>query len=165
MLKVSSWNLILAVMFGFSVVGCGGPAGSTAAKHDDHGHAHDHPSEGPHGGELVELGKEEYHAELVHDDTTHTITIYVLDSAAKVAVPIEATELALNLLVDGKPQQFKLPAKPTSTDPNGKSSCFALVDPALCTAIDTPKTTGRLNLTIDGKSYVGKISAHDHAHP
>ncbi|MBL8829123.1 MAG: hypothetical protein JNM18_19225 [Planctomycetaceae bacterium] len=165
MLKVSADWLVVIVMIGFSVVGCGGPAGSTAAKHDDHGHAHDHPSQGPHAGELIELGKEEYHAELIHDDATHTITIYVLDGAAKAGVPIEATELALNLLVEGKPQQFKLPAKPATGDPAGKSSCFALTDQALCTALDTPKTTGRLNLTIAGKSYVGKISAHDHNHP
>lgn len=41
---------------------------------DDHaGHAH--PTEGPHGGDLIELGNEEYHAELVHpedhDDDAH----------------------------------------------------------------------------------------------
>ncbi len=102
--------------------GLRGPTGSSSTKVDNHaGHAgHDHPSEGPHGGELIDLGKEEYHAELVHDDATHTITIYVLDGSAKVAMPIEATEMALNLLVDGKPQQFKLPAKP-EWRPRGES--------------------------------------------
>ncbi len=42
---------------------------------------HSHPTEGPHHGTLIELGKEEYHAELVHDDKM--VTIYILDSAAK----------------------------------------------------------------------------------
>ncbi len=167
MLKVLlSWLAVCAVI-GLTTTGCGGPTGSSSTKVDNHaGHAgHDHPSEGPHGGELIDLGKDEYHAELVHDDATHTITIYVLDGSAKVAMPIEATEMALNLLVDGKPQQFKLPAKPASGDPAGKASCFAITDPALCNALDTPKTSGRLNLTIGGKSYVGKISAHAHNHP
>lgn len=167
MLKVSlSWLTVCAVI-GLTTTGCGGPTGSSSTKVDNHaGHAgHDHPSEGPHGGELIDLGKDEYHAELVHDDATHTITIYVLDGSAKVAVPIEATELALNLLVDGKPQQFKLPAKPVSGDPAGKASCYALADQGLCTALETPKTSGRLNLTIGEKSYVGKISANAHSHP
>lgn len=145
-------------------VGCGGPAGgpaggaATAEKHDDH----DHPSEGPHHGELIELGKEEYHAEMVHDDEQHTVTIYMLDSAAKSAVPIEATSLALNLLAGGKPQQYALAAKPLPTDPTGKCSCFVSSDKAMCEALDQKGTTGRLNVTIAGKAFVGKIEAHEH---
>ncbi|MCE2751496.1 MAG: hypothetical protein LW720_06355 [Pirellula sp.] len=37
---------------------------------------HAHPSEGPHHGSLVELGKEEFHAELVHDSKSVTIYIF-----------------------------------------------------------------------------------------
>ena len=44
-------------------------------------------------GSLIELGSEEYHAELVHDDAAETVTIYLLDSAAKEVVPIDATEI------------------------------------------------------------------------
>ncbi|NQV24291.1 MAG: hypothetical protein HQ518_07965 [Rhodopirellula sp.] len=41
------------------------PNESEHADHDAHaGHAH--PTHGPHGGDLIELGNEEYHAELVH---------------------------------------------------------------------------------------------------
>ncbi len=71
---------------------------------------HSHPTEGPHHGTLIELGKEEYHAELVHDDKM--VTIYILDSAAKTAVPIDSLELVINLVHDGKPEQFKLAASP-----------------------------------------------------
>lgn len=46
------------------------PPGTT----EDHAE-HAHPSEGPHGGDLIELGNEEYHAELIHpeghDDDAH----------------------------------------------------------------------------------------------
>lgn len=163
-LRNLEWCVVCAAQLMF--VGCGGPAASptggtaTAAKHDHH----DHPSEGPHHGELIELGKDEYHAELVHDDEQHTVTIYVLDSSAKVAVPIEAPSLALNLVGDGKPQQYTLAAKPLPTDPAGKCSCFVNSDKAMCEALDQKGTTGRLNLTIAGKAFVGKIVAHEHEH-
>ena len=49
---------------------------------------HAHPSEGPHHGTLVELGNEEFHAEVVHDDKS--VTVYVLDAGATKAVPIDA---------------------------------------------------------------------------
>ena len=84
------------------------------------GHAHAHPTEGPHHGALIELGREDYHAELVHDEAANTVTIYILDGAAKDAVAIEAKQLTLNLLVGGKPQQFQLAAMPQSADPEGR---------------------------------------------
>ncbi len=43
--------------------------------HEDPHAGHAHPTHGPHGGDLIELGNEEYHAELVHphghDDDAH----------------------------------------------------------------------------------------------
>ena len=70
------------------LVACGGVATATAASAGAPAHAHAHPTEGPHHGSLIELGKEDYHAEFVHDDTTDTVTIYILDAAAAKAVPI-----------------------------------------------------------------------------
>jgi hypothetical protein len=69
----------------FTLSGCGEPSGgdqfSEVSEHDseqpnEDPHAgHAHPSHGPHGGDLIELGNEEYHAELVHphghDDDAH----------------------------------------------------------------------------------------------
>ena len=98
--------------------------------HEGHDHAHGHASEGPHHGDLVELGNEEYHAEVVHGDTG-AVTVYVLDGSAKTAVPIEATEVVLNVTHDGKPEQFQLPATPDSSDPQGKSSKFSLTNAEL----------------------------------
>ena len=71
----TSW-IALTVVACFGMLGCQEPADSTTgdpppvsdlppATVDDHaGHAH--PTEGPHGGDLIELGNEEYHAELIH---------------------------------------------------------------------------------------------------
>jgi len=130
---------------------------------------HDHPTEGPHHGDLVELGNEEYHAEIVHGDGGD-ISIYVLDSHAEKAVPIEAAEVVINLTHDGKAEQFKLPATPDAGDPAGKSSKFSLKDEELASDLDKEGTAAKLVLSINGKSFTGKIehhhegAGHDHAH-
>lgn len=147
-----------------STTGNGSPGNGTVTTPppgaDDHGHAH--PTEGPHHGDLVELGNEDYHAEIVHGDGGE-ITIYVLDSAAKAAVPIDATEVAINLTHDGEAEQFKLPATPDSGDAAGKSSRFTLKDEHLAEDLDAEGTIAKLVLTINGKQYSGKIE-HDHDH-
>ena len=65
----------------FTLSGCAEPSGddqfSEVSEHDneqpdEEPHAgHPHPSHGPHGGDLIELGNEEYHAELVHPHVHH----------------------------------------------------------------------------------------------
>lgn len=126
---------------------------------------HDHPSEGPHHGSLIELGNEEYHAELVHDEKAGTVTIYILDSKAEKAVPIEAAELMINLKHDGQPEQFPLKAEPQEGDPADKSSRFVSKDAELGEDLDHKGADPQLSVNIDGKSYIGKIAHdHDHAH-
>lgn len=159
------------VAYALFVAGCGeapapSPAPSTggAAKHDDHGHdhaEHAHAEHGPHEGTLIELGKEEYHAELVHDEPAGKVTIYVLDSEAKKAVPIAATELSINLKHDGKGEQFKLAAAPQEGDGEGKSSRFVSDDKELAEDLDHEGTEARLVIEIEGKSFTGDIK-HDH---
>lgn len=129
---------------------------------DDHsGHAH--PSEGPHHGDLVELGNEEYHGEVVHDEAAGTLEIYILDGAATKQVAIDATELTINLTHDGKPEQFVLVAKPDESDAAGKSSRFVSDDKELQGHLDEEGTNPRMVVKIDGKSYRGDIK-HDHDH-
>lgn len=133
--------------------------------HTDHGAPEaGHPEAGPHNGHLIELGKEEFHAELLHDDATHTITLYVLDGSATKMIPLAEKELTINLVADGKPTQFKIPATPQADDPSGQSTRFELVDETLCKALDDPKSKARLMLTIDGKQFSGDMAHHDHDH-
>jgi hypothetical protein len=155
------------VAMGLAVAWVAGGASAMAAqpKTQKGAHAHAHPSEGPHHGSLIELGREDYHAELVHDDATNTVTIYMLDGAAKDAVPIDAKQLTLNLLVGGKPQQFQLTAQPQPTDQEGMCSAFSSASEPMCKALDAKGTTGRLNVPIAGKVFSGRIDAHTHAHP
>jgi len=130
------------------------------------GHAHAHPTAGPHGGALIELGKEDFHAELVHDHATDRVTIHVLDSSATRSVPIAAKQLVLNMRPDGKPRQFILVAEPQPGEVGGSASAFTAAGRELCRALDAPGVSGRLNVEIGGKVYVGKVGghAHDHAH-
>jgi len=159
----------------------------------DHGE-HAHPDKGPHGGDLIELGNEEYHAELVHphahDDDAHAhadghedhkngpqateqeqvgdhdhagFTVYILDSSSRTPVAIDATEIALNLSHEGQPEQFKLAAMPAKEDPEGKSSRFASDDKDLLEHFHAEEIEGTLVVTIDGKSYRGRMT-HGHEH-
>jgi len=129
---------------------------------DDHGH--NHPSEGPHHGSLIELGKEAYHAEVVHDEKNGSVTIYILDSAATKSVPIKAESVLINAKHDGKGQQFTLAAAPEANDPKGQASRFSTQDKAVGELLEEHDVEAQLVLEIDGKSYRGDIPAHDHDH-
>ncbi|HEX5103606.1 MAG TPA: hypothetical protein VFV87_07345 [Pirellulaceae bacterium] len=175
-------SLSVAVCAALAFVGCDktippnvSPAESEHHEGDGHEHGemehgeegHSHPTEGPHHGHLIELGEEEYHAELAHDDATKTVTVYLLDKEAKAPVAIPDPEISLNLVVDGQPMQFKLKAAPQEGDPAGQASMFSITDETVLEAHDAPKTTGNLNVTISGKEYSAKIehAAHgEHEH-
>ncbi|MCO6435964.1 MAG: hypothetical protein J5J06_02625 [Phycisphaerae bacterium] len=131
--------------------------------HADHAE-HAHATVGPHGGDLIELGNEEYHAELLHDERAGTVTIYILDAHAKAAVPIDATELTINLKHDGQAEQFKLAASPDAGDPPGESSRFTSSDAELGEDLEHEGAEPQLVVTINGKQYRGKIEHGDHGH-
>ena len=97
---------VLVVMAVIAVAGCGqradkvpatGHSGESAAEEDHHHH------DGVHGGQVIELGSENYHAELIHDDATHKVGVYFLDSSAKAAAPVDAKSVTVNVAVDGQP--------------------------------------------------------------
>jgi hypothetical protein len=117
--------------------------------------------EGPHGGGLIELGNEEYHAELVHDDAAGTVTIYVLDSTATTSVPIDAAEITINLKHEGRGEQFKVAASADASDPTGKSSRFVSTDAELAEDLDHEGADAQLVMMINGKQYRGAVE-HDH---
>ncbi len=140
-----------------------GPESSPPPSTVDAHAGHAHPTEGPHHGDLIELGNEEYHAELLHDE--QSVTIYVLNGAADAQVAIDDTEITINTKHDGQPEQFKLAASPDQNDPAGMSSRFVSTNTDLASHIDEEGAEHRLVLTINGKSYRGVIAHdHDHAH-
>ena len=122
---------------------------------------HAHAGHGPHGGDIVELGSDQYHAELVHDDATGGVTIYVLDATAKRAAPIDAELVRVNVQHDGNAEQFTLSASPEENDPEGTSSRFITPERELAEDLDHGDIRGQLVVMISGKQYRGDV-VHDH---
>jgi hypothetical protein len=133
---------------------------SKGARVKDQPHDHEH---GPHGGHLVELGEEEYHAEVVFDPKAAKITIYLLDSSAKKPAPIDAKEIKLELTVAGQPKSFAAKAAADTGDPANKSSRFEVADNADIKANikDEEDLKGSVTAAIGAKTYTGKI-VHEH---
>ena len=158
-------TITLIALGTISLWGCVPASGPTpqASAHKDHDHGHAHASQGPHGGRIIELGNENFHAELVHDDQAGNITIYFLDASAKRAVPIDAAEVNVNLRRDGQAQQFNLAALAEQGDPQGRASRFVSAQQELADELDHEHAHGQLVVTINGKQYRGDIEhARDH---
>lgn len=111
---------------------------------------------------LVELGSEEYHAEVVHDDASGAVTVYLLDSSAKKPVTSDAKEITINLKHGDKPEQFKLAAQPQDGDAAGQSSRFAITDKELAEHLHEAATQPCLSLTVGGQPYSGAIPHESH---
>ena len=126
---------------------------------------HNHPTKGPHHGELLELGNEEYHVEMVMNESKHQLDIYLLDAKGKSPVDIDAEFLALNMKIGGKPVQFKLKPVHQDKDRTGMASCFSLVSKEMLDGIHGANADARLSIKIAQKPYVLKlVHKHDHDH-
>jgi hypothetical protein len=157
------------IVVGVFLAGCGPAAKSgksEVGKAEEH-HDHDHAHEGPHGGHLVELGNEDYHAEWVHEESGK-ITVYILDGAAKKEVPISAESIKISVSVGTahETQVYELPAMDRTTGDKPTAFKFETVSKELLGALETPKSTSPVvQVDIHGKAYTGKIEEHDeHGH-
>lgn len=173
--KTAMWMLSATVMLGLSgLAGCGGGNDSDFRKFDkakdaahdaEHGHAHSHDhghGHGPHEGELIELGEEEFHAEVVFDEEGHKVSLYLLGADAKTAVAIDAKEIPLEMPGKEAPVTHALAAAPQDGDGEGKSSRFEIKSEELVeTFHDNPKTVGKFKVSINGKEFSGSIK-HEH---
>ena len=157
-----------------SFAGCGkssekgassGGAGTSARPSAEKAGHDEHATKGPHGGSLIELGEEEYHAELVHNEQAKTVTVYILDSAAKASVPIDAADVTINLKHEGRGEQFKLAASADQNDGQGKSSRFVSTQAELAEDLDREGAEAQLVLTINGKQFRGTLEhGHEEGH-
>lgn len=164
MLQKDCLAIALTLTTTLILAGCGKPAGdaskagkeSSATAHDDHEHGH--AEEGPHHGHLVELGNEEFHGEIVHDDAAGKVTIYLLDKAAKAPAAADSDQVMVSLVIEGQPKQFVVKAVDA-----GKRDQFESSEKELVEALDHDKEArGRLNVTIGSKPYVGTIAHEKH---
>ncbi len=151
--------------------GCPKPAPTTTTPTkggEEHGHGeegHVHPAHGPHGGHLIEIGEEEYHAEWTHADDG-TVTIYVLDKEAKNEVPIAAEDITIETKIGEKATEFKLIAVNRSEGDMPKTAKFELVDKNLLGVLETLSkgVTATLKLDINNKPFEAAITHDDHGH-
>jgi len=127
------------------------------------GEVHSHAEHGPHGGELLEIGKEEFHAELVIDETKKQLAIFLMDSKVKDFVALDVPFLAVNLKMAGKPVQMKLKPMPQEIDKPGFASRFGITSKELLDALHGGHADAKLALKIGSKAYAVKL-VHDHDH-
>jgi len=136
-----------------------GPAVGASASHNDH----DHAATGPHQGVLIELGSTDYHAELVHDDQTERVTVYLLDSTAKKLVMSDAKEVMINIRKGDRPVQFTLTGKASDGQSAAAFSEYTLASKELLNLLHDHDVTAKLNVTIAGQPFSGQIPHNDHA--
>lgn len=160
-----STTVALFAIAGF-FAGCGGgnngDTKTTTTAEEPAAQEHSHSSTGPHGGSIVELGGDAYHAEVVHGDDG-TVTVYILDGNAAANLAIAAAEVKINVSHDGRPEQFTLAASPEAGEAEGMSSRFVSGDAELGEHLDAEGASAKLVVTIDGAPYSGNI-AHSHDH-
>ena len=163
MLRIWATSFVVGLSFLNASVSGQQKGAPPAAPVGDHAE-HDHAAHGPHEGGLLEVGKEEFHVELIVDETKKQMVIYLLDKEVKTYVAIDTPFVAVNLMVNGKPAQVKLKPMPQETDQKGFSSCFAIASPELIDALHAPKADAKLALKIGKKAYsVPLVHNHDHA--
>lgn len=132
--------------------GCGKEAPKPAPAAPE---AHDHTA--PHGGELLELGEEEAHVELLHDRKGATLTVWVYGKSLSAPVAVEAPTIML-ATKDG-PKELKgvaLDAKAGAT----AATSWKFNDPML----DADPLDGRIRLTVDGKTHQSPLEPAGHSH-
>ena len=151
------------------VLGCGPSASDykkvdevkKAAKdhdHDTHEGGHTHYGAGPHGGSIIELGGEDYHAELVLDHDAHAVRIFLLKADAKTPLLSNATEATLSL---DKDKKLVLKAAPLEGETDGQSSRFELVDDAFVhEMLDKGFLHGDLSIPIGEKTFTSHLDIH-----
>lgn len=122
---------------------------------------HAHPTEGPHGGALIEWGDEEYHLEFTVDHAKKEATVYVLDGEVKKAAPIKAESLTLVVKNVTPPATITLKAAPEKDDPAGSSSRFAGTHDALGKVMEFQ---GEVSGKVGDTPYSGEFKEKAHKH-
>jgi hypothetical protein len=143
---VSRFALILTLATG----ACSGKSPAPAA-----GSVPVHEHKAPHNGQLVELGEEFAHVELVLDRKAGSLTAYILDGEAE--QPVRLTQPSLTLMCTAPPALAKEPlellaaANVLTGEKSGDSSEFAASDAALR---DLLQMEGRiLQVTVKGREF------------
>ena len=146
--------VVSCLTFGLVAGGCSNAKNDKATHgkddddHDHGGHHHhgDHPSKGPHNGQILEWGDHEFHLELVFDRAKQQATVYVLDHDMK---STEATEVeSADLKLDGVNELIPLVPTPLDGETAEKSSRYVATHAALS---NKEPFSGRVTGKVKGK--------------
>ena len=174
---MKKYSLVLA-LFAVSIfsIGCDQPqttgSGSTGTQQEDPhaGHDHDegdhaghdhaaHDHSPKHGGYLIEIGPNlEYHAELVDDHKTESITVYMMDGQLE-PLSLDAASINLILTAGDKTEAFELLASQPGGSPEFSSNEAKMME-----MIKGEDVKGKLRVNIDGKPFSGVFDHHKHGH-
>jgi hypothetical protein len=163
MTNAKCWSILLTLAATVLVLGCTGPAPPAApGAGTTNGGGHTHTHDGPHGGHVMVLGKEEYHAEWTHEEGGK-VTFYILDADAAKEVPIAAEEITIDAKIgNNPPATYKL----TAVNPqDGKAAAFELTSPDLETVLEqlkAPNVTCTLHVNVNGKQFDQEIKEEEH---
>lgn len=126
--------------------------------HATHSGGHVHYGAGPHGGSIIELGGEDYHAELVIDHESHTVKVYLLSADAK--TPLKTNANRVTLSIDSKTDLVLLAPKVNETE-QGEVSSFELSNAdVIHSIVDQGYLHGDLSVQIDDKPFVSHLDIH-----
>lgn len=172
MLFRRSFELALTAVFALILTGCtDGSSDFTEVSHDEPevGHddhsGHGHGAHGPNGGDIVEVGNEEFHAEVVVDEDEHRINVFILGSDAKTAKPIAASEISISFKHGDEVEEFKLAASALDGEAEGQASKFTIADEELFEELHEHSEGATLKFTSGGEELSGTVThSHDHGH-
>lgn len=117
--------------------------------------AHEHKA--PHGGEVLELGNEEGHIEVLHDQAAGTMTLHIYGTSLEKPVYVKAP--VLNLQTKAGPVDVPLTA--ADAKPDGTAHTWK----AQHDGFKVEPLEGRLRVEIAGKTFQTKsLEPEGHAH-
>jgi len=170
MLFRRSFELAMTAAFALVLAGCSDSGSEfTEVSHDESeiGHedhsGHGHGVHGPNGGEIVEVGNEEFHAEVVVDEDKHRIDVFILGSDAKTAKPIAASEISISFKHGDEVEAFKLAASALEGEAEGQASKFSITDEELFEELHEHSEGATLSFTDGDQALTGTVK-HSHAH-
>ena len=129
-------------------------------------HDHDHGALGPHGGHVLVLGDEQYHAEWTHEDQGGEILIYLLDQDIKEDVTTTAELITISTTIRDESQTYELAADNQNEEDPPRASRFKATNPNLLTALKQAGSgvKAEMRVIIDGTFFRGTFEKHEHDH-
>ena len=160
---------LISILALFLVLGCQEspsppPSGPGEGQHPEDHHDHDHGALGPHGGHVLVLGDEQYHAEWTHDDKSGEIAIYLLDADIKEDVATTAELITIATTIREETQTYELAADNQDQADPPRASRFKTTNPNLLTALKQAGSgvDAQVRVVIDGSLFRGTFEKHDH---